>query len=99
MNKPKNTPTKRDITSLFQDKAVLTFSSTQKISPQLKQIIKANPKYRVSYLKRVRPSIKKMRNLFNLNYSLRGRGWTRPVKDQSKKKRKMAEASRKRNRQ
>ena len=76
-------------------------TSHQKISPQLKMILKNNPDYEVSYFKKVKPSIKSMSAMFGLdvNPKLRGCGWTRKQKNTSKKARKTSYQSRKRNRQ
>lgn len=62
--------------------------------------IKDDPEWEPTYVKKVMPSYKRMRKLFGVvgKPKLRGRGWTRPWKDTTKKRRKQAEASRRINR-
>lgn len=65
----------------------------------LKARLKDNPDYEPTYIEKRPPSWKKMRKQFGLGkLKLRGRGWTRPFKNTSKKERKQSQASRRRNR-
>jgi hypothetical protein len=65
----------------------------------VKDRIKDDPEWQPTSVKKVAPSVKSLRKKLNLDFKLRGRGWTRPWKNTPKKKRKMSQASRKINRQ
>ena len=100
MNKHKPTP--KNINALFDNAPVVNvFTSIQRIPTQLKRIIKAKPDYQVVYYKEVppkQPKIKELMRQAGIPTRLRGVGFTRPNKRTSKKRRKMTQASRKRNR-
>ena len=95
-------PTPQDINALFNRAPVVNiFAFTPKIPTQLKHILKADPDYEVVYVKGVppkKPNIRELMRKSGIPTSLRGVGWTRKNKEQSKNKRKMSQASRKRNR-
>lgn len=64
-----------------------------------KDRLKDDKDWEPTYIKQVKPSWKKMRKMFNLFApKKRGRGYTRPFKDTSKKARKQEQASRRINR-
>lgn len=96
-----------DINTLFQAKAVHTFSMARRIPTQLKLILKANPDYEVRHALdaqgneikvQPKPNIMQMMNAMGLGGNLRGIGFTRRSKKISKKARKQSAKSRKRNR-
>ena len=83
------------------------FTMAPKVSPQLKGILKANPDYQVRYAldeegneRRVQPksNIDQLMAQMGLRKNLRGVGFTRASHAQSKRNRKIAKASRRKNR-
>jgi len=98
---PKHKPTPMDIDALFSKVPFKPgFSFTPHIPTQLKEILKAMPEYDVTYLKKVVPKPQSVKTLLaQAGYGpLRGVGYTRKNKDQTKKARKTSARSRARNR-
>ena len=97
-----------NIHELFNQAPVYRFFSSRPLIPtQLKMILRANPEYEVQYATgpddepiKVQPKVNilEMMRKQGMAVTLRGVGFTRKSKKQSKKNRKMSQASRRRNR-
>jgi hypothetical protein len=77
------------------------FTSQRHIPTQLKMILETIPEYQVHYVEKVQPkpqNIRELMRIAGLQVNLRGRGFTRKFKGQSKARRQMAKASRRKNR-